>query len=68
MTDPCLDNVHQDKVTQLNPSKIQVPFTSGITRTFENTLLAALIIFRDVSPSLSLWEAFDMQKEVIVRV
>ena len=64
MTDQCLNNVRQEVVTQLQPNKIQVPFTDGLTRTFENTLIAALIVVRDISPSLSVWEAFDLRKQV----
>ena len=60
MTDPCLQNVNKESVTQLNPTKLQVSFTSGLTRTFENTLIAALIVLRDVSPTLSVWEAFEL--------
>ena len=61
MTDPCLKHVDQRYVTQLEPNKIQVPYTNGISRTFEDTLIAALIVLRDVSPALSIWEAFELR-------
>ena len=66
MTDLCLQNINMEAVMHLQPNKIQVPFTNGLTRTFENSLIAALIVVRDISPTLSVWEAFDLQKQVIV--
>ena len=61
MTDPCLKQVNQHYVTQLEPNKIQVPYTNGISRTFEDTLIATLIVIRDISPTLSIWEAFELR-------
>ena len=60
MTEQCLGHVHQ----QLEPNRTEVPYTSGISRTFENTLMSALIILRDVSPTLSVWEAYSAQTMV----
>ena len=60
MTEQCLDHVHQ----QLGSNRTEVPYTSGISRTFENTLMSALIILRDVSPTLSVWEAYSTQTMV----
>ena len=61
MTDPCLKQVNRHYVTQLEPNKIQVSYTNGISRTFEDTLITMLIVLRDVSPSLSIWEAFELR-------
>ena len=59
--DPCLKQVNQRYAAQLEPNKIQVPYTNGVSRTFEDTLIAALIVLRDVSPTLSIWEAFELR-------
>ena len=64
MTDPCFNQVIQHYVTQLEPNKIQVPYTNGISKMFEDTLIATLIVFRDVSPILSIWEAFKLRNLV----
>ena len=61
MTDQCLKQVNQHYVTQVEPNKIQVPYTNGVSKTFEDTLIAALIVLRDVSPTLSIWEAFELR-------
>ena len=61
MTEQCMDHVHKGSAVELTPNRTEVPYTSGITRTFENTLMSALIILRDVSPTLSVWEAFSAQ-------
>ena len=64
MTDPCFKQVNQYYVTQLEPNKVQVPYTNGISKTFEDTLIATLIVFRDVSPTLSIWGAFKLRNLV----
>ena len=62
MTDLCLKQINH--ATQIEPNKIQVPYTNGISETFEDTLVAMLIVFRDVSPTLSIWEAFELRDSV----
>ena len=56
-----MKQVNQKYVTQLKPNKIRVPFTNGISRIFEDTLIAMLIVLRDVSPTMSIWEAFELR-------
>ena len=64
MTNPCLEEVNPEYITYSEPNVMQVPYTNGISRTFENTLITTLIVFRDVSPTLSLWEAFKLRTVV----
>ena len=64
MTDPCVKQVDQHNVTQLEPNTILVPYTNGISETLEDTMIATLTVLRDVSPTLSMWKAFQLRSQV----